>query len=301
MEVLLTGSNGFLGNYLSDKLSNYCTVYSLSRIKATYNYSLDENTPVFDRSFDLIIHAAGKAHSVPKTAIEKSEFHKVNVLGTSNLLKGLENTVLPKQFVFISSVSVYGLEEGLNITEEFPLDAKDPYGLSKIEAEELVQKWCIQNNVVCTILRLPLVVGVNPPGNLGSMLKALNKGYYFNIGGGNARKSMVLARDVAAFISVVAPVGGVYNLTDGYHPSFRELSSAIMINSKKGKPINLPLKIAQIVGVFGDIFGLKFPINSKKISKITTNLTFDDSKARKRLNWAPQLVIDYVSNNNLIK
>jgi hypothetical protein len=74
-----------------------------------------------------------------------------------------------------------------------------------------------------------------------------------------------------------------------------------MINNKKGNPINLPLKVAKIIGVFGDVFGLKFPINSKKVSKMTTNLTFDDSKARKMLNWSPQLVIDYVSNNNLIK
>jgi hypothetical protein len=41
-------------------------------------------------------------------------------------------------------------------------------------------------------LVLPLLVGENPRGNLGVMMRAIDKGYYFNIGGGKARKSMVL-------------------------------------------------------------------------------------------------------------
>lgn len=45
-----------------------------------------------------------------------------------------------------------------------------------------------QHNVVCTILRLPLLVGTNPPGNLGAMIKGIARGYYFNIGGGKSKK-----------------------------------------------------------------------------------------------------------------
>ena len=55
----------------------------------------------------MVIHAAGKAHSVPKTAFEKQQFYDINVLGTQNLLAGFEKIGLPKQFVFISSVAVY--------------------------------------------------------------------------------------------------------------------------------------------------------------------------------------------------
>ncbi|MGG8473430.1 NAD-dependent epimerase/dehydratase family protein, partial [Rahnella sp. PAMC25617] len=102
---------------------------------------------------------------IPRTAIEKKQFYDVNVLGTLNLLKGLEKAGVPEQFVFISSVSVYGQQSGIFINEDHPLEAKDPYGLSKIEAEDLVLKWCEQHRVVCTILRLPLLVGKNPPGN----------------------------------------------------------------------------------------------------------------------------------------
>lgn len=208
-------------------------------------------------------------------------------------MQGLE-TKIPKQFVFISSVSVYGLEYGINIDEYSLLNAKDPYGLSKIQAEQMVLDWCQNNKVVCTILRLPLLVGINPPGNLGAMLNAIKKGYYFNVGGGKAKKSMVLAEDVARFIPFIAPIGGIYNLTDGEHPTFSSLSKAIA----KNPPPNLPLILAKIVGTIGDLLGSKAPLNSIKIKKITSDLTFDDSKARKK-GWNPHSVVEYLKHHDL--
>jgi nucleoside-diphosphate-sugar epimerase len=290
--VLLTGVTGFLGKSILNCLSRSYTVYGLSRSAGDYRCILEENVPVFNQKFDLVIHAAGKAHSVPKTEGEKKQFYDVNVVGTHNLLIGLEASGVPKQFVFISSVSVYGQEEGFNIAEDFPLVAKDAYGLSKIEAEVMVRKWCDQHHVVCTILRLPLLVGENPPGNLGAMIKAIEKGYYFNIEGGKARKSMVLAEDVAAFIPKIAMIDGTYNITDGYHPTLFELSSTIAKQLKKLTPMNMPLFLAKIIGFLGNFLGDKAPINSQKLKKITADLTFDDSKARS-VGWEPKKVLDW--------
>ncbi|QLC68026.1 NAD-dependent epimerase/dehydratase family protein [Flavobacterium sp. LPB0248] len=299
-DVLITGMNGFLGKAISEKQKKCFNLFGLSRSSGYYNIELENDIPVFNKVFSLVIHSAGKAHVIPKNELEKKEFYKVNVVGTKNLLKGLEKMGVPKQFVFISSVSVYGLENGINIKEEDALLAKDPYGRSKIEAEAIVAQWCRKNNVVCTILRLPLLVGKCPPGNLGAMLKAIDRGYYFNIGGGKARKSMVLAEDVAGFIPKVAAVGGIFNLTDGVHPNFSELSSAISKQKKKKKsPLNLPLFIAKLIGYSGDIFGKKAPINSLKVKKIISDLTFDDSKARELLGWEPGSVLEYLNNNNL--
>jgi nucleoside-diphosphate-sugar epimerase len=294
MNILLTGATGFLGKSIVKELENTNNLKSLSRTSGDYQFSLENEIPNFNQKFDLVIHAAGKAHSIPRSEVEKKQFFDVNVLGTLNLLKGLEIVGLPEKFVFISSVSVYGQEEGVNIKEGHALEARDPYGVSKIEAEEIIVKWCKQLDVVCTILRLPLLVGENPPGNLGAMLKAIDKGYYFNIGGGKARKSMVLADDVAAFIPIVSSVGGVYNLTDGHHPSFKELSSAISRFKNKKKPYNLPLIVCGAMGLVGDLLGEKSPVNSFKIKKITSDLTFDHSKARNSLNWNPQPVLEYL-------
>jgi nucleoside-diphosphate-sugar epimerase len=293
MNILLTGANGFLGKIIIKTLEKEHLILTLSRNSGEYRICLDKQIPNFHHSFVLVVHAAGKAHSVPRTAKEKQQFYEVNVLGTLNLLKGLEKAGVPDQFVFISSVSVYGQEFGNDIKEEHKLQAKDPYGLSKIEAESLVTEWCKNHNVVCTILRLPLLVGQNPPGNLGAMIKAIDKGYYFNIGGGKARKSMVLAKDVAAFIPKVAAFGGMYNLTDGFHPNFQELSSTISKHKNRKIPFNLPLVVAKAFGLVGDLLGNKAPINSGKLKKITSDLTFDDTKAREVAGWESQGVIEW--------
>lgn len=288
---MLTGSNGFLGKYLINNLPAK-NIKTLNRSASDYEIDLSVNTPSFKDNFDTVIHNAGIAHIIPNSKEEIAAFYKVNVLGTKNLLKGLSNS-LPKRFVFISSVSVYGLVVGVNINENCSLLAKDPYGKSKIEAEGIIKKWCNEHDVICTILRLPLVVGEKPPGNLGSMIQGIKKGYYFNIAGGNAKKSMVLASDIAKFILKAAEVGGTYNLTDGIHPTFNELSKCISRNLDKSFVPNMPLFIANVLAKIGDILGSTFPINSIKLSKITSTLTFDDTKARIAFGWNPTPVLDY--------
>lgn len=291
MRIIITGSNGYLGGFLKKRLSYSNHVTGLSKSNSVYNINLAESVPVFSSNFDLVIHAAGKAHSISKNAIQSNEFFDVNVKGTLNLLEGLKNN-LPRQFVFISSIAVYGLVKGENINESSTLNAIDPYGKSKIEAEKIVLKWCEHHNVVCTILRLPLIVGPNPPGNLGDMIKGIKKGYYFNIGGGYAKKSMVLASDIAKFILKVAEVGGIYNLTDGKHPTFNELSNCISKTINKKNVPNLPKYLAHVLAKFGDLIGDKSPINTNKLLKISSTLTFDDSKARQTFGWDPTPVLE---------
>ena len=295
--ILITGASGFLGksilNFFSSQDISILSVgrNSLNEIKC----DLSSEIPNLNLTeIELVIHAAGKAHSIPINQLEINRFFEVNVIGTQNLLKGLALAGVPKHFVFISSVAVYGLNEGNKINENSPLLAIDPYGLSKIQAERVVIDWCNKNKVVCTILRLPLLIGKNPPGNLGSMIKAIQKGYYFNVGGGKAKKSMVLAEDVARFIPVIPPIGGIYNLTDGVHPSFYQISSAIA----KNRIANLPLPIVKIIAKVGDLLGTKAPLNSLKVKKMTSDLTFDDSKARE-MGWKPQPVLEYLKHNDL--
>lgn len=293
MKVLITGSNGFLGNIIYQKLKSSCDVNTLGRRNSDYCVDLSSaNSINFTQKFDLVIHAAGKAHFIPKTSIDNDSFFNINVQGTKYLLESLKSSGIPKQFVFVSSVSVYGLNKGILINENADLKAEDPYGKSKIEAEAVVQKWCNENKVLCTILRLPLIVGPNPPGNLGKMISGIKKGYYFNIAGGNAQKSMVLAEDIANFIIDASMVGGIYNLTDGYHPTFNELSQVISFQLGKVGVYNLPKSLAKIFAFTGDIFGKLFPFNTNMYNKITSTLTFDDSAARGAFGWNPKPIIE---------
>lgn len=286
--ILLTGHSGFLGTEIKKNLKSQ--IVTLGRSQADIECDLSKSCPDLP-AIDLVIHSAGKAHSVPKTAEEKQSFFDVNVKGTIHLLEALKNNP-PKSFVFISSVAVYGKDSGLDIPETAPLAASDPYGRSKIEAEEIVKEWCDKHQVVCAILRLPLIAGPNPPGNLGAMINGVAKGYYLNIAGGKARKSVVLAQDVALIIEKAGEIGGTYNLTDGYNPSFAELSENIARQLGKSKPMNILPFIASLMGKIGDVIGEKSPVNTNKIRKITSDLTFNDSKAREFLKWKPTQVLE---------
>jgi nucleoside-diphosphate-sugar epimerase len=292
MKVLLTGASGFLGKYIFDSLSKKVDLYTLSRFNSNFNFDISKKFDLNLQCFDLVIHNAGIAHFHPKNKDDENKFFDINVTGTTNLINALNKTKKPDFFVFISSVAVYGLNSGINIDENSKLLASDPYGKSKILAEEIVQKWCLKYNIKCVILRLPLVAGKMPPGNLKSMISGIKSGYYFNVLNGKARKSIVLAENVADIILTSLKMPGIYNLTDGYHPSFYELSNLIASQIGRKSIPNLNLRIAKLLAKFGDLFGSFAPINSIKLIKITSDLTFDDSKARSAFNWKPDYVLD---------
>ncbi len=294
MKVLLTGSSGFLGKVLyTNFVSKNYKVVTLGR--ATSNnikVDLKAEVPVINTSLDLVVHAAGKAHIVPKSEEEKNDFFDVNFKGTKNLCQSLlASGVNVKSFIFISTVAVYGLEQGQLISENQPLAGETPYAKSKIMAEEWLKAWANEHGVKLGILRLPLIAGPNPPGNLGAMIKGIKSGRYVGIGDSIARKSVVWAEDVASIIPKVAEVGGTYNLTDGYHPSFEELESAIATALGKKRPMHIPVFIAKGIAMAGNLLGANSPITTSKLHKMMSTLTFDDSKAKEKLNWHPSSVL----------
>jgi len=290
MKIIITGASGFLGRHLVQYFSKEDLV-TIGRTEGTVIAHLENDIPVLPKA-DLVIHNAGKAHLNPTTQAEVLDFYTVNVTGTKNLLSALsESNAIPAAFVFISSIAVYGKETGYLIPEDAPLDASDPYGKSKVEAEFLVQEWCLLRQVPYAILRLPLIAGTNAPGNLKAMIRGIKKGYYFNIGGGLARKSMVLASSVPEAILPSVAAGGIYNLTDGYHPSFAELSEQIALQLNKKMPGSIPNWVAKSMSFVGTLLGKKAPINKKSYKKMINDLTFDDAKARRAFGWSPLKVV----------
>ena len=248
--------------------------------------------PELPEKYDIVLHACGKAHVVPKTEAEKKAFFDVNYQGTVNLCKGLEKVGLPKALVFISTVAVYGCDFGDMITEDHSLDGETPYAKSKIMAEEYLTEWCKNHNVVLGILRPSLLAGKNAPGNLGSMVKGVKKGYYMNIAGGKVIKSILMADDIARILPLVAEKGGVYNVCDTFQPTFGQISESVAKQLGKGKPINIPYWMAWCMAKVGDLLGNKAPINSYKLEKMTKSLTFSNEKARKELGWEPLDVLE---------
>lgn len=289
MTILLTGANGFFGHYLQRALADQ-SLTTLGLSGCDYNVDLSCAVPKFRVSFTKVVHAAGLAHIIPGSKLTEQRFFDVNVTGTSNLLKGLEKLYrLPELLIFISSVAVYGVESGEGIDEAAPLAGNSPYALSKAKAETEVETWGARNNVRVLILRLPLIVGLNPPGNLGAMIKSIKKGYYFRIGDGNARRSMVLAEDVAGFIASCKAHSGTYNLTDGCHPSIKELDKAMAYKLNR-RIKHIPASLVKFAARIGALLPF-LPINSTKFEKLTSSLTFSDDKARREIGWVSRSVV----------
>lgn len=301
MNVLLTGASGFLGGRIYAHLTDPHTVTTLGRTPAgPHHVACDLATTVPDlsaQSFDWVIHAAGKAHSVPRSVRERIEYERVNVGGTANLLTALERTaVLPHAFVHISTVLVYGRPTGTLLDETTPLGATDAYGLSKVRAETAVRDWSERTGVRVAILRLPMVVADPPNGNVAALLNAIRRGYYVRIGDGLARRSMVRADDVAAVIERAGEVGGTYHLTDGRHPRVRDLEDALARQVGRRWLPTVPVGVARAVARAGDginaVVSRRFPLDSVALQKLTGSLTFADDAARRSLNWNPRSVLD---------
>ena len=292
MTLLFTGASGFLGSNIIHLLNGTYNIISVGLSpQDTYLVDIATDIPTFTDAFDVVFHAAGKAHSVPKTEAEERLFFDVNLQGTKNLCTALERSGIPKAFIFISTVAVYGCDSGENITEEHPLNGTTPYALSKIKAEKYLEGWCAMHNVKLSILRPSLIAGPNPPGNLGAMIHGIKNGKYLSIAGGKARKSVLMVQDIANLLPMLIEKGGIYNVCDSYQPSFRELEMVIYKQLNKKLPLSIPYWFAKSMAIFGDCFGEKAPINSLKLRKITHSLTFSNEKAMRELGWKPMNVL----------
>ncbi len=252
-----------------------------------------------DAAYDLVIHAAGKAHIVPKTDEDIRDFFAVNVTGTKNLLTALQSHP-PKSLVFISSVNVYGKDEGTMINEDSPLNGKTPFAASKIQAEKVILETPFSQNVIRGIVRLPLVAGKNAPGNLGNMINAIKRGIYFNVSGGKAVRSVVMNSDIPPFLLALAEQGGIYHFTDGRGISFKELSGKVRehINcpSRPGLPYWIAWCIAAMCEMGSLVLHRPMPLDFNKLRKLVSDLTFDNAKAAHDFPFTPHLVIDHIKD-----
>lgn len=284
-KILLTGYSGFLGSAILGFLNK--RKYEVIKVGRDKNADLEcdlSMSKLPSVNVDTVIHVAGKAHVIPKTDKEKEVFFKVNFIGTKNLLKGLDVKHL-KTFIFISTVAVYGVDTGELIEENHPLKGDTPYALSKIKAEETLINFGKKNNINVVILRLPLITGKNPVGNLRSIIKAIQKGYYFRIGKGEARRSLISAKDVANVIPHLVTLNGVFNYTDCNHPKISEIDTIIAKKYKKNIK-KLPKSLLKGIAKIGDIITF-FPFNSSKFEKLTNTLTFSNKKILKEINYRP--------------
>ncbi|MGC8761089.1 MAG: NAD-dependent epimerase/dehydratase family protein [Bryobacteraceae bacterium] len=309
MRCLLTGGAGFLGRMLAAGLRESGAEVLVADLSEPAGFAwqrVDITRPETLRwtgpEFDLLVHAAGLAHFRPRTPTEQQRLFEVNADGTRNLLASLGGPHRPARAVLVSTVAVYGRQEGEGLDENTPLAATDPYGESKRLAEGIFRAWSEENGVGWTVLRLPLVYGLDPPGNLGAMAAALRAGRYVGVGRGQARRSLVWGVDVGRALLAAAREGGVFHLTDGRHPTFREIEEAMAEALGRAAPPRLPAGAAWMLASAGSALtrlGLRPPFDLDRYRKMTRSLTFNDARARAAFGWNPSPVTERIRREGL--
>jgi len=140
MKLLLTGSDGFVGNTLLRYRSCVPLVDDGRFVDL-------RDVPHLTRAIeaikpDAVIHLAAQSF-VPRSFADPRETYEINFLGTLKLLTALKGAGFAGRFLFVGSGDSYGLvsEEKLPVTEDQPLRPRNPYSVSKVAAEALCYQW----------------------------------------------------------------------------------------------------------------------------------------------------------------
>lgn len=156
-KILITGANSYIGTSFEKYMAQWPEKYQVDTVDM-----IDGTWREKDFSgYDTVFHVAGIAHQ--KETQENAElYYKINRdLAFDTAVKAKTDGV--KQFIFLSSMSVYGLETGV-ITKETVPTPKSNYGKSKLQAEELLNGLADETFKVA-ILRPPMVYGKGCKGN----------------------------------------------------------------------------------------------------------------------------------------
>lgn len=211
MKVLLTGSNGFLGQYLSQFLAEkgYSVLAHTRKAQkndypniTNINFDLNDNLDHINlNQVAVIIHCAGRAHVMHETAVSPLEaYRQTNVQGTLNLAqKAVKNGV--KRFIYLSSIKVNGEQTTTQAFQpNYHVHTDDPYGLSKYEAERALLELSQHTGLEVVIIRPVLIYGPNVKANFKSMVNLASKKLPLPIGCLDNKRSMVSVYNLADLI-----------------------------------------------------------------------------------------------------
>ena len=163
--VIITGKSGYIGNKIKEKLTSYPEEYEVSMISVKGDDWLNHSFA----GTDIVIHTAGLVHAPDVKDWET--YYRVNVELTEKLAVKAKNEGV-SQFIFFSTMAVYGVEKELYpnyITSNTSMNPKSMYGKSKLQAEDLLLG-LEDDSFSVAIIRPPIVYGKGCSGNYFSKL-----------------------------------------------------------------------------------------------------------------------------------
>jgi nucleoside-diphosphate-sugar epimerase len=191
--VLITGKNSYIGTSVENWLKKEPSKY--------YVDSVDMKDGLFREKdfskYDVVFHVAGIAH-IKETKVNEHLYYEVNRdLAYETAKKAKEEGV--RQFVFLSSMSVYGIEFGIIDNSTLP-KPNNAYGKSKLQAEELIKQLEDESFSIVTI-RPPMVYGEGCKGNYTRLSGlAIKTPIFPNI---SNKRSMIFIDNLSQFVKQV--------------------------------------------------------------------------------------------------
>lgn len=240
------------------------------------------------RGVDVVFHLAARVHQLEDTAADPAaEYRRVNAAGTEHLARCAAARGV-RRMVLVSSVKVNGeSREQPYRDDEAPAPA-DPYGVSKLEAEQALARVARATGLEAVVLRPPLVYGPGVKANVLRLLRAVDSGLPLPLGGVRNRRSLVFSGNlvdalVACGTHPGAP-GHTYLVSDGEDVSTPGLIRAIAAalgRSARLVPVPFPLLRAA-----GAILG-----KGAAVERLGGSLMVDSSGIRRELGWAPPFTL----------
>lgn len=259
-KILITGVNSFVGNSFANWIKTRSEKYIIEKISLR-----DDTWKSRDfSSYDIILHVAGIAHVSRSPRFEELYF-RVNRDLTIELAKKAKKDGV-KQFIFLSSIIVYGdsIDNTDYITNDTIPKPSNFYGMSKLQAEEGISK-LNDTDFKIVIIRTPIIYGKGSKGNYQKLLKAAKILPIFpDI---NNQRSMIHIDNLCEFIRLI-----IENEDQGYfYPQNKEYV-------KTSEMVKLIAEVHNrriiLVKIFNPIINMLIKRN-KFINKIFGNLVFD--------------------------
>jgi UDP-glucose 4-epimerase len=238
-----------------------------------------------------VIHCAGLVHQ-PKAAA--AEYDALNYRATQMVASAAKRARV-ESFVFFSTSAVYGGGPFVDVDESFDPNPDTPYGISKLRCE----LWLKENSPAArtVILRPSLVFGEGDRGNFLSLMKQINKGMYFHIGGNRAQKSVIYSGDVALAVDrCLLTLDAGYHLFNVANPrpmDVIELSNTIATCLGRMPPPTVPEAIVRAGAMVGGaLLGNKSPLTVQKMDKLMTTTTCSVKRLLSETGFVPAVPLD---------
>lgn len=266
-KILITGKDSYLGTSLEKWLQQWPADYVVETIDMIGDEWRNSSFTVYD----VIFHVAGIAH-VKEIKENKGLYYKVNrdlAYETARKAKG-EGI---RQFVLLSSMSVYGIENGM-ITKNSPLNPKTNYGKSKLEAEQLIRP-LEDDTFRVAILRPPMVYGKNCKGNYSRLAGfAVKMPVFPNM---DNKRSMIYINNLCEFVRLL-----IDDCSSGlFFPQNKEYVKTSEIVKLIAEVHEKRIRLTKVFNPVLKVMGLKIGI----VNKVFGNLVYEQSLSEYKENY----------------